>query len=970
MRAKQNALNLQRIGVKRRKKDFRFMRRMAGLMCFFLTLVLLFQDNMNQYQMEMNYQNYGEWIIREPVPVRGEGLCNSNPYIKVCGEIWTGGTIYKGTENDPKDLEIDATDDSRVCDKRIGTLNPEIIKNGNLELYEGKFPENKNEITMELNTLQALGCNYDLGQKISFYLPETEPDRNAVTENQKIILHQVTFTLVGTLKAYTTTWNGGNDLPGAIIQKDVFDALSMEKTGYRFHQIKEKYVDAGVSTFAIKLMNSLVQSITDQLPSGSSFDDMGYVVNSLTYSNPFWSNKTMYRNMTIILIVLGSAIMAYLMSVYLSKRKKYYLKLREIGATLGQVLHMSAYECIGSMGPAILAGLITAYGISLLVVWIVAVTANISFFYILQWKTLLEILLSIGMVLGISFGCSWIIFHSSRITENRNKLSKFSVWLLRKRAHKHKRLTIREWEKRFRICQPISIVSMRLVGIGVCICVLACLMQIYDKIVSYHFACDIYIDFSVDKKDTVSFDAEIPLVSPYWNEYDGQKTDTHYESFEDKVQTMQQPIPNEILQSIREMKGIQSLNGTTIDESHVFDWKNKNQSTYYRDFMNPVQAAQGKEIIFDRSLPSGQTDTDYLLMDTSTELGQAFWNIQDSMMYEGRYYQDTKQVWEKLQRYSLNNKANYKDFCAGKQIILLENTTKYILTPSDNTEERSFEEREIEPDATIQAGDELVIHTKGQDVTVTVGSILSIEETYNEFGGRPYSIVGSKTLGRKIAEEDGIPYGYNHLEINFNGLYSSEATDKIITRQCTMNDLEYGSDAEERREAFQKIIQSVLVYGGLAVIIIILYLFVLSCILLEEYRRKRKQQAALLQIGAMPRQTSGSALRNGIRESLYLLWSIPFLYLIQLLRIKADWNADRANEEIIGMTSLFFHKEINHVSEKQYLFYTLMDYINLRWVIIFLLAIGIAIITLHIVTGSKTGIKEITHKKNGGEGHE
>ena len=223
MRTEQHAMNLWQIGMKRRKKEIRFMKIISGLMCFFLALVLLFQDNMNRYQMEMNYHSYGEWLIREPISGGGEGLCGDNPYLETCGEILTGGTIYKTEgENEPKDLEIDAADDSRITERSIGTLDTEIIKNGKLKLYEGRFPEKSDEITMELNTLQALGYNYDLGQKISFYLPEAEAALVAATRDEKILLHQVTFTLVGTLKVYTSVWNGGDALPGAIV-RDALD---------------------------------------------------------------------------------------------------------------------------------------------------------------------------------------------------------------------------------------------------------------------------------------------------------------------------------------------------------------------------------------------------------------------------------------------------------------------------------------------------------------------------------------------------------------------------------------------------------------------------------------------------------------------------------------------------------------------------------------------------------------------------
>ena len=60
-------INLQKIGMKRRKKEVRHMRVMAGLTVFFLAVTLLFQDNMSSYQMEMNYRDYGKWFLRAPI---------------------------------------------------------------------------------------------------------------------------------------------------------------------------------------------------------------------------------------------------------------------------------------------------------------------------------------------------------------------------------------------------------------------------------------------------------------------------------------------------------------------------------------------------------------------------------------------------------------------------------------------------------------------------------------------------------------------------------------------------------------------------------------------------------------------------------------------------------------------------------------------------------------------------------------
>ena len=50
-------------GLKRRKREMRYVSAVTFLSALFISSVILFQNIMDNYLMETNYQNYGDWIL-------------------------------------------------------------------------------------------------------------------------------------------------------------------------------------------------------------------------------------------------------------------------------------------------------------------------------------------------------------------------------------------------------------------------------------------------------------------------------------------------------------------------------------------------------------------------------------------------------------------------------------------------------------------------------------------------------------------------------------------------------------------------------------------------------------------------------------------------------------------------------------------------------------------------------------------
>lgn len=906
MEFRQQEINLQKRGMRRRKKEVRHMKIMTGLTVLFLAVTFLFQDNMNQYQMEMNYHNYGEWFMRQPARASQEEM----PYQEKCGEIWSGCTIYKSLPEDQKrDLEINPSDTERYTGKILGTLDDGIVEAGHIRLYEGKMPEQENEIAMELNVLQALGYDYELGQEISFYLAEEEDTTKLILNNQKMKLHQLSFTLVGTIKNYTSIWNEGEVLPGAVISEEVFAKLRGRKEGYVFSRIREEYAGDDVCIFANELQESSLKKLAAD---GINWSEEGYSFNENAYSNPFWSNRTMYRNMTLVLVLLGMSIMAYLMSSYLAKRRKYYYQLREIGASVFQIWRMAGYECIGSTVWTSLATLLLSYGVSIVIVFGVARAAGIPFFYVFRLETLFQIILCVSSILCVSMFVALLLFRRKRISDNKNAIPRFARKRLKHRAKKRKKpIAIKDIWKREAICHPFSIMFSRIVGILSCLLVLACLMQINEQVLVYRRVCQAYRDFTVSGntvKRTIG-DGTFP-VEPYIDENGEEKTEYYFLETTD-ICSMENIFSDAMLQSIQDLSGVRQIDYSVSDQTHVFSWEGKGESDYY---INKIKQQTG-------TMP-----------DVSTVPGKKLMEEMDRDLFGGWYFKNSRSVWKDLKRHLDKKIANYEDFKKGRQVILLEFDLEWGW--EDNPDHY------IKRDETLQAGDTLTIQTKGKDIAVTVAAVLSAGEI-PAYGSSAYNIVGSEALGKKIAAEDGMKYGYNHMEIDFNALADSEATGKILSRICDANNLGYDSGSEYIRAAFQKIMQAVLVYGTLAAIIFILYIFVLSCILQEKSRESVSKMQALHQLGIPLQKLIVSRRKNGLKEAVSLLAAVPVLYVIWVFRVKEDLAG------IVGYFSFFFGKEINAVNESKYIFYIIMDDINLVWVIIFMAFACGAVFLLH-----------------------
>lgn len=190
-------------GIKGKKRSSILLMLVLVLSFAFAVITLSVTGSMNKTNEEYRYDTYGTWHGAIPKGKEEDAeFLKKNQFVEEIGSSRFYGKIAKGTSG-------------------IGTIDETFKKLGRINLQDGRFPENADEIAMEADVLSVLGYNYELGQKISLMVsvpvyPLSGKEVNFIPE----ILVEQEYTLCGVLKEYTDLWlleNSSQILEGAVI---------------------------------------------------------------------------------------------------------------------------------------------------------------------------------------------------------------------------------------------------------------------------------------------------------------------------------------------------------------------------------------------------------------------------------------------------------------------------------------------------------------------------------------------------------------------------------------------------------------------------------------------------------------------------------------------------------------------------------------------------------------------------------
>lgn len=334
--------------LKRRKKQV-LKTVMAIFLSFtFVAGVLLFRDNMYEWQIQSAKHRFGDWfVMMNENDSRENAQLKSHPYLNDSGKVSISNYQYNNNWNQ--------------TDIKIGYMDNDFVRLANITPDKGGFPKNDDEIAVEWNTLLLLNQGTDIGQDITLNIIVNNP--KASSGSDRITK---TYKLSGILKSYTNVWVGGSNVPGIITTKN--EAQNIKRSNSAVYIYSAGNYISGDYKDIYEGLNKKV--------SGS------LIYNSSLYDYEPWSGGSIYEYMYVVLVILGVAGIAYQLSVYNKTRKYAYGIIKNMGATK---LQMIAFICVENAVIVIsssVIGLILSIIAARLICFIVELRTGISFFTI------------------------------------------------------------------------------------------------------------------------------------------------------------------------------------------------------------------------------------------------------------------------------------------------------------------------------------------------------------------------------------------------------------------------------------------------------------------------------------------------------------------------------------------------------------------------------------------------------------
>lgn len=453
--------------LKRRKKQV-----LKAVMAIFLSFtfvagVLLFRNNMYEWQIQSAKHRFGDWfVMMNGNDSRENAQLKSHPYLNDSGKVSISNYQYNNNWNQ--------------TDIKIGYMDNDFVRLSNITPDKGEFPKNDDEIAVEWNTLLLLNQGTDIGQDITLNIIVNNP--KASSGSDRITK---TYKLSGILKSYTNVWVGGSNVPGIITTKNETQNIKRSNSAVYIYSAGN-YISGDYKD----IYEGLNKKVSGSL-----------IYNSSLYDYEPWSGGSIYEYMYVVLVILGVAGIAYQLSVYNKTRKYAYGIIKNIGAAK---LQMIAFICVENAVIVIsssVIGLIISIIAARIICLIVELRTGIYFFTIDRG---IYISLLIMLIMAVVVGSIVNICGQSS-----DRLHRYTSRYKLKRLYKKDRHTrhtyilnknnyVKETYKRFMLGQGIvQSICIRLFSLAMMIIMIICIVNSVRTYADYKI--------SSQKSDVIAF---------------------------------------------------------------------------------------------------------------------------------------------------------------------------------------------------------------------------------------------------------------------------------------------------------------------------------------------------------------------------------------------------------------------------------------------------------------------------------
>lgn len=936
-------------GLRRRKKEIIRACAATMLAMFFVTGVLIFQENMYQWQMAANKERFGDWFVMELKRENEDTTYASHPYLleskRACSKIG----IYNDTWQN--------------LTAWLGYMTDEFISKGHIKVEEGRMPKDSDgvpEIAMDYNTLSQLGYSPELNQKITInYYDGGNKDENKC---------QKEYILVGIIRSYTSGWVGGSNLPGALVT---------EKEA-------ETYNNIGQNIFIYPLRSNI--TTTDYRLVYNNIRDnakISLIYNDSVYDYQLWGPKIIYTYMYLLVLIIGVTILTYQIIAYDNTRIKYNNLLRRLGADGRNIKIITFAENMFIIVPSALLGIFAAAVIGKLVCMLVEHNMQISFYRInmdVFAKSLLSIAAAVLVVEIVSAVnrkhgekiAGLIAANSLKLYKNFQKPPKHPINARNLKNVMHKRIV-----KANGILQNAAV---RFLGLAVFIVITACIWNVstaynaYQEndslpdLVGYKQETDdfmyLFNYFTVDRAlvsymssdATGLINADLSKMRTYYEQLYEQQTKQkgpgvwvsgnsdrinhrilalkNESYFKNGNTNMLKGFSEELLQSIESVPGVSSVNCSIYETERTWTWdgmsyakmgmeklvkKEPVKNSVYGDrYLFATKYAEPTEEFYNKL--SKYMDAEYIDYDAFARGEQVIVFLQDNPYGE---YDDTLTAGKKINYmyydvpifggYNGNINTAYPYFTAFAKA--------YIEKMKQENPENSDEYDGLYKDYAEGSGTyyyylglygsslwyELNFEACVSPVCVAV--IRVTDEIKEEFANEIidygyYTAVASTNLAQKACDsqndfmervlEDELPdeavckLMYNQISVNYDISSAFSATGNIVSSYCRNANVKFITNDEEKFIQRNRTITAVLQYGITLAAVFLINVLVYVIIVNSRFDTRKQKYIQLLKLGMDKGTLCRICMLESLRESLWCIFTLPVILLVSWVIYKSS----------------------------------------------------------------------------------
>ena len=904
---------------------------------FFVTAVLIFQENMYQWQMSSNKSRFGDWFICERSKKEANEILSTHNYLCEPVSAKSSVELYDSEWNETK--------------LHIGSMTDDFIKQGRLKLDEGRMPQNNDEIAMDWNTLLKLGYAGELGQKITIYYYRA--DNINYESDQRI----ETYTLVGIFQNYTNIWQNGKMIPGALVTDEKLNDFD--------YKIDNLYLYGFKDSIRTSEYANVYKKIKEDIRCET-------VYNAAVYDYSPWKSATVYMYMYVVVMVIGILALSYQLIEYRNTRRKSYNMFSQMGMTKAGIRKMYITENAFILIPAGIIGILLALAVGHFTGQALEAKSGYEFY-----RVNMEVIIkSAGSVV-----IAVIVEELSGIISNIHFYRKKAVskkWVSRpvhmryKKSRMNRHNLVRSVSSRFiRKDGALMAVGIRLFALCICGVIIFSALKIQNAFKEYKSndsVPDIYGYIDVNQDKTALFMNYWYYLKDYNNlplksmNYTGEITSRNDMSEYVSKQRIRYNIHFDKIKELVEAGNMWDWNDAIkVNDSdsigRSLGFINMGQSKYLKDPNNNILEGFSKGFIDELMEINGINSVSYSAFESERSW---FWDAQDyekmqtftfhpengsynnehlpdygdRYLFSTEYAQPTKELYNKLEKYIDKEYVDYEAFEEGKQVVLFlrnlpdggyddtihEGDTlyyNYYQVSTDTYEKFSNKSYYYyfpyeEAFAKAKAGnkkddDELIEMEINYDACVApqVAAVVKVtDEVIEDFKGiipafGYYTSIASinmaqqavdrqkdvmeRYLGQELSSDMDFELSYNQISINYNLASTFSATNNKIGVYFNNNDISYDSNVDVKNTYRTQLINSILQYGITIIAMIVVQLLIMAIIVRNRMDRRYDKIKLLHGLGMRRGKIVRICMAEALRESLWCVITMPLILLMELL---------------------------------------------------------------------------------------